>query len=81
MTTTQTAGIQVSIALSSRTANYRFEGPTKAQARKMASRRQSLLTLAAGALDAGNDDQAFEYDCAAMDIESDLIRFGFAKLI
>ena len=76
-----TKSIQVPIALAGTVANYRFEGPTQAQARKMATRRQQLLTLARTALAAGNDDQAFEYDAAAFDIETDLVSFGFGKLV
>jgi len=73
--------MQVAVALSSRVRNYNIEGPTRAQARKMAARRVDLLAQAKAALAAGNDDQAFEFDCAAMDIETDLINFGFAKLV
>ena len=73
--------MQVPTALAGRTRNYSIEGPTGAESRKMAARRQELLAKAQAALTAGNDDQAFEYDCAALDIETDLASFGFAKLI
>ena len=73
--------MQVAVALSSRTRNYNIEGPTQAQARKMAARRVELLAQAKAALAAGDDDRAFEFDCAAMDVEADLINFGFAKLV
>ena len=73
--------MSVPVALDLRVRNYNIEGPTRAQARKMAARRTDLLAKAQTALAAGNDDQAFEFDCAAMDIETDLINFGFAKLI
>ena len=63
-------------------ANYdALEGPTRKQAAKMADRRKCLLGLAAKALAAGNDDRAFDYDCAAMDIETDLNKYGFGRLI
>jgi len=73
--------MQVAVALSSRVRNYNIEGPTQAQARKMAARRADLLAKAQTALAAGDDDRAFDYDCAAMDIEADLIGFGFARLV
>ena len=72
--------MQVAVALSSRTRNYNIEGPTRAQARKMATRRQELLTKAAALL-ATDADRAFDLDCAALDIETDLINFGFANLV
>jgi hypothetical protein len=73
--------MSVPVALDLRVRNYEIEGPTRVQARKMAGRRIDLLAKAQAALAAGDDDRAFEYDCAAMDIETDLINFGFAKLI
>lgn len=79
MTTTSQPGMMVPTALHLRTRNYDIEGPTRAQARKMAARRVDLLALAQQALADGDDDRAFEYDCAAMDIEVDLRRFGFVK--
>ena len=42
---------------------------------------QDLLAKAQAALAAGDDYRAFEFDCVAMDIETDLINFGFANLI
>jgi hypothetical protein len=59
------------------TQTLRIEGPTKAQARRMAAYRQSLLASAEAALKAGNDEVAFDRDCEAMDIEMDLRPYGF----
>lgn len=75
------SGMSVPVALDLRVRNYDIEGPTRAQARKMAARRTDLLAKAQAARAAGDDDRAFEFDCAAMDIETDLINFGFANLI
>lgn len=59
------------------TQTIRMEGPTNAQAKRMAAYRQTLLASAAAALAAGNDDIAFDRDCEAMDVEMDLASYGF----
>ena len=61
--------------------NYGIEGPTRKQAHKMAAWRRELLTRSAAAMDAGQHDRAFELDCMAFDVEADLIRFGFCRLV
>jgi len=61
--------------------NDHLQGPTRAQARRMATYRQELLAKAQTALSTGNDDQAFDLDCHAFEIESDLRRYGFEKLV
>lgn len=71
----------VPVALDLRVRNYEIEGPTRVQARKMAARRLDLLAKARTALAAGDDDRAFEFDCAALDVEADLIRFGYRRLV
>ena len=75
------SGISVPVALNPRVRNYNIEGPTRAQARKMAARRTELLAKAQTALAAGDDNRAFEFDCEAFDVEADLITFGFGSLI
>ena len=59
------------------TTTERIEGPTAAQARKMAAYRLDLLASAGEALAVGDDDRAFELDCQAFDVEADLVRYGF----
>jgi len=58
----------------------RIEGPSRRQAGRMAAYRLQLLASAAVALEAGDDATAFERDCEAWDIESDLRTYGFGKL-
>jgi hypothetical protein len=58
-----------------------IEGPTRAQARRMAARRLELLEKARTALAAGRDDEAFELDCSAWDVERDLRAYGYERLI
>lgn len=69
--------MQVAVVLSGRAANYSIEGPTQAQARKMAAYRQAVLAKSAAALAAGDDERAFDLDCEAMDVEVNLNRYGF----
>jgi hypothetical protein len=69
--------ISVPVALSSRTRNYNIEGPSRAQAVKMATLRQRHLTDAETARQRGDDDAAFSKDEQAFDLETDLRRFGF----
>lgn len=77
MTTAQNT-LSVPLVLNTRrTANNNIEGPTNAQARRMAAYRQRLMADAQSALAAGDDERAFDLDCQAWDIESDLQRFGF----
>lgn len=55
----------------------RIEGPTLAQAKRMAARRLELLKREQEALSAGDDDTAFNLGCDAFDLEVDLISYGF----
>ncbi len=57
--------------------NQKIQGPTKAQARRMAALRHRKLAEATAALAAGKDDLAFTLDCFAMDLEMDLAHYGF----
>lgn len=61
--------------------NARIEGPSRTQARKMATLRMELLDRARTAETAGNDDLAFTLDCHAFDIECDLRTYGYESLI
>jgi hypothetical protein len=54
-----------------------YEGPTRAQVRKMVAVRMGYLASAQTALAAGHDERAFDLDCLAFDIEADLTRYGF----
>lgn len=54
-----------------------IEGPTAKQARNMAATLAQFRARAAILLAQGNDDAAFNLDCDAMDIEADLVRYGF----
>lgn len=73
--------MDVPVALRSEVRNYNIEGPTRKQAHKMAAWRRVLLTRSAAALAAGEHSRAFDLDCAAFDVEADLIRFGYRKLV
>jgi hypothetical protein len=57
--------------------NERIEGPTNAQARKLARLRTENLAAARIAEAAGRDESAFDLDCAAWDLEADLRAYGF----
>lgn len=57
--------------------NAAIEGPSKAQAVKMAKLRQNLLAEAAAHLAAGRDERAFGCDERAFDLECDLRDYGF----
>ncbi len=61
--------------------NERIEGIGIAKARKLAATRQQFITWAENARNRGNDAAAFDFDCQAFDIESDLRRYGFERLI
>ena len=80
MTTTQTQTSRTlfaNVAMTRSQMVTEMEGPTNAQARKMAARRLNLLAQAEEALAAGQDERAFDLDCDAMDIEMDLTTYGF----
>lgn len=55
----------------------RIEGPTRKEALKMAARRVTLLAMAREAVEQGQDDRGFRFDCEAWDIEVDLQSYGF----
>lgn len=76
MTTTQT--LTATIALRIPTWQTEMEGPTNAQARRMAARRTTIIEQGAAAIAAGNDALAFDLDCEAWDIERDLTTYGFS---
>jgi hypothetical protein len=76
MTTQQT--LTANIALRIPTWQTEMEGPTNAQARRMAARRNAMIEQSAAATAAGNDDLAFDFDCEAWDIERDLTTYGFS---
>ena len=59
-----------------RLARENIEGPSRRQATKMRGLRRRYLAAAAAALEAGNDDRAFDLDCMAFDIETTLRTFG-----
>jgi hypothetical protein len=58
-----------------------IEGPTRAQARRMAARRLELLAKAAAAMAADDHARALELDCSAWDVERDLRTYGYEWLL
>ena len=78
MTNTATGTLTITIAGThdGLTHRERIEGPTPKQAKKMAAHRLELLDQARTALAAGDDDKAFDLDCAAWDIEALLVTYG-----
>ena len=54
-----------------------IEGPSAAQAKRMAATRRDFLASEQAHLAAGRDDAAFNTGCAAFDIECDLVAYGF----
>jgi hypothetical protein len=73
--------MEIVIALSDRARLDRIEGPTKAQAAKMARRRLELLDRQKEALSAGRDQAAFDLGCEAFDIETTLREYGYARYL
>lgn len=68
--------MQVAIAARNRQTE-RIEGPTRAQAVRMAATRTRFLTRAQVALAAGDGATAYNLDESAFDLEVDLRRYGF----
>jgi hypothetical protein len=54
-----------------------IEGPTRAQAKRMALAAREMRAKSATLAAQGRDAAAFNVDCDVMDIENDLYLFGF----
>lgn len=72
-----TQPLSVGIAVNPRHARALFEGPSRAQVKKMRATRLEKLAAAKAALEAGHDERAFDLDCAAFDIECTLRQYGY----